>query len=651
MIISSRLSAFRGYPAVIFAISASCTFIFIPSSLAQSAPGQTPVELPEVTVSAARIAQPVSETGSAVTVITSREIAETQRRSFPELLQTVPGLHVVQAGGIGGGTSIFIRGTNSNHVKVLIDGIDVSNPSSVDRTFDFGQLLTSDVERVEILRGPQSGVYGADAIGGVISITTKKGEGPPKVTASLEGGSFGTFNQTLGLSGSTSKLNYSFLIAHTRSTDIPVTPVELLPTGRRAIGNKYDNWTASSRVGAEINDQLNVNLFARYTGATLKYTGDDFSTFPAVPAEAQSAQISKQIYTRAEVLWKLFDGRLKNRFGVSYTFADTKQKSPTTIFGPVDPTSYTGERIKYDWQGEIDLTHGQTLVAGLEAETEKLQQAPNNYQNNNRAAYVQLISKFNDIFFITSNARIDDNDRFGSHATYRIAPAIHVPGFGTILKASYGTGFKAPTLNQLFVSYPAFNFFANPNLKPETSTGFDVGFEQPLMNDKLRFGATYFQNDIKNLISSNAAFTTYENVGKAKTYGVESFASWQALDTLKLRSDYTFTMARDEIQHQGLLRRPRHKASLQANWSPIEKLTLSGTVLGVGSFIDGNRDFSIQRQKAPGYAIVNLAVSYEINQTITAFGRIDNLLDRRYQDPTGFLRPGLAAYAGMRATY
>jgi vitamin B12 transporter len=626
------------------AISALC---LISPLFAQSAP----VQLPEVSVSASRIEQPVAQTASSISIITAKEIEAQQRRSFPELLETIPGLHVVQNGGIGGGTSIFMRGTNSNHVKVLIDGIDASNPASVDRTFDFGQLLTSDVARVEVLRGPQSGVYGADAIGGVISITTKKGEGPAKVTASVEGGSFGTLNRTLGLSGSTAKLNYSFLIAHTRSTDTPVTPQELLPAGVRVKGNAYDNWTASTRLGAEITDNLSVNLTARYTGAKLKFTGDDFSSYPATPAAAQSGQISKQYYTRAEVLWNVFDGRLKNKFGLSYASADTQQKEPNLGFGAPNPTSYKGERVKYDWQGELDLTHGQTLIAGLEAENEKLSQTPNRYSNDNRAAYVQLLSKFNNMFFITSNARIDDNDRFGSHATYRIAPAFHVPNTDTILKASFGTGFKAPTLNQLYVSYPSFGFFANPNLKPETSQGFDAGFEQALFDKRFKFGATYFQNDIKNLITSNATFDSYANIGKAKTYGVESFASWQATETIKLRGDYTFTEARDEIARNGLLRRPRHKGSVQANWQATDKWMVSATILAVSSFIDGNRNFSVQRLKAPGYQVMNFAVNYEVNKTITAFGRVDNLFNRRYQDPTGFLRPGIGAYAGLKAVY
>ena len=152
---------------------------------------------------------------------------------MPDALANVPGLNIVQSGGPGGQTSVFMRGTNSNQVKVLIDGIDVSDPSNPNRSFDFGQLLTADIERIEVLRGPQSGLYGADAIGGVISIITKKGEGPPKATATVEGGSFGTFNQTASLSGGDQRSNYAFTAAHFRAASTPVTPLELLPPGRQ----------------------------------------------------------------------------------------------------------------------------------------------------------------------------------------------------------------------------------------------------------------------------------------------------------------------------------------------------------------------------------------------------------------------------------
>ena len=186
-----------------------------------------------VVVGPTTVPTPSYRSPSSTTVITAADIESHQYRTVPDALALVPGLNVVQTGGPGGQTSIFIRGTNSNHVKVLIDGIDVSNPSNPNQSFDFGQLLTGDIARIEVLRGPQSGLYGSDAIGGVISITTKTGSGPPTVTAMVEGGSFATFNQRVGLSGSQQKFNYAFNIQHWYSGSTPVTPLNQLAPGKR----------------------------------------------------------------------------------------------------------------------------------------------------------------------------------------------------------------------------------------------------------------------------------------------------------------------------------------------------------------------------------------------------------------------------------
>ena len=172
-------------------------------------------------VSPTGIVTPINQVASSVTVITAQDIATQQYRSVPDALNTVPGLNVVQSGGPGGQTSVFMRGTNSNHTKVLVDGVDVSDPRS--GTFDFAHLLTYDVSQIEVLRGAQSGLYGSDAIGGVISIITQKGEGPARWTAMNEAGSFGTFNQGVGVSGSQENFNYAFNVSHVHASDVPVT--------------------------------------------------------------------------------------------------------------------------------------------------------------------------------------------------------------------------------------------------------------------------------------------------------------------------------------------------------------------------------------------------------------------------------------------
>jgi vitamin B12 transporter len=175
-------------------------------------------------------------------------------------------------GSPGGTTSVFMHGTNANHVKVLIDGIDVTDPSNANQTFDFSQMLTADIARIEVLRGPQSGLYGADAIGSVISITTKKGEGPPKATVTVEGGSFGTFNQSPNFSGSKNRFNYSFNIQHFQAASTPVTPLNLLPPGQQRINGFYDNKTHSMRLGYDFSDAFSVSVVSRYTDGKLRFT-------------------------------------------------------------------------------------------------------------------------------------------------------------------------------------------------------------------------------------------------------------------------------------------------------------------------------------------------------------------------------------------
>jgi vitamin B12 transporter len=603
-----------------------------------------------VVVSPTATETPVDQVASSITVITAKDMERDQRRTATDALATVPGLNVVQSGGPGGQTSIFMRGTNSNHTKILIDGIDVSDPSNPTRTFDLGQLLTSDIQQIEVLRGPQSGLYGADALGGVISIITRKGKGPPRATATIEGGSFGTFNQTAALSGSQDRLNYAFNVAHLRATDVPVTPLELLPPGQKAIGNAYDNMTYSTKLGADVSENLSLNAVARYTDATLHFTGDTFDpvTFASFPAAAQNTQTVHQLFTRGEAVWSVLDGRIKNYFGVNYTNHWNSNISP----GDAAAAITTGDRVKYDWHAVTQLAPYHTVIVGAEQETETLQTSTLSAQNLNKAGYIELQSQFAHRLFLVENIRQDDNQRFGAHPTFRLAPALILPFTETKLKASYGTGFKAPTLNQLFVSFPAFFFFANPNLKPEESVGYDAGFEQPLFNDRVRFGSTYFHNDITNLIQGVVDPVTFSstnvNIGRATTEGTESFVSAAITDRVRVRADYTFTRAVDATSGLELLRRPKEKWSANVIWSPIDPLTLSATLLHTGSFIDANRSFTIPRLLAPAYTVVNVAADYAVSDQLKIFGRVDNLFNVHYQNPTGFLQPGLGVYGGIR---
>ncbi len=652
-----------------------CAALALCALLPSKGRAQDTVVLPQIVVSPTMVPTPINQIASSVTVITADDLQREQIRTVPDALRTVPGLNVVQTGSVGGQTAVFMRGTNSNHVKVLVDGIDIGDPSTPNGAFDFANLLTGDVERIEILRGPQSGLYGSDAIGGVIAITTKKGEGPPKVTARLEGGSFGTFNQSAGVSGSQDRIDYAFHVLHLRSTDNPVTPLDLLAPGEMRNNDSYDNKTYSAKLGAKVTDNLTLNLIGRYTDAELFFTGDDFVNFPAPAPEAmRERQVNHKLFSRGEAVWSLLDGRIVNTFGVDYTNQWYWNYNPNpdsfTPFGSVaPPTTNVGEKTTYNWHGKVQLAPGHLLVLGLEHERQSLRtdstgaviggtfvQTLTTAANTNRAAFVELKNDFAERVFLVSNVRYDDNESFGPHTTWRVAPAVIVPVTETKLKGSYGTGFKAPTLTELFVNNPAIGQVANPNLLPELSRGYDFGFEQPLFNDRVRFGATYFHNSITDLITTQfnpATFTfVYKNIGSAETRGVEAFAAATLTDQVRVRADYTWTATRDNATDLGLLRRPAHKASVSVIWAPRDGLSLTATILHLSSWVDVSRDTVpfIPRLDAPAYTTVNLAADYEVNPHLSLFARAENLFNEQYQNPIGFLRPGLGVFGGVRAT-
>src|SRR5688500_5726614 len=386
-----------------------------------------------IVVSATLIETPINEIGSSVTVITDKEIERDQKRTLPDVLRTVPGLNIVQTGGPGGKTSVFLRGTNSNHTKVLIDGIDVNDPSQ-DGVFDFGQVLTADIAQIEVLRGPQSSLYGSDSIGGVINIVTRTGEGPPQFTGLLEGGSFETFNQSAGVSGSVSRFRYSFNVAHVLIDDTPVTPLNLLPPGRERINDSYENITLSTKLGTDLSDIFGVDFVGRYTESTLWFTGEDFSFFPSVPAATQSEQNARQFFTRGEARLSLFGGAFQNRFGVGYTNYETTIQAPDTGFGLPPENINHGDRLKFDWQGNVELGKGHVLILGLEDQEDRLIDSPISAENRNSAGFAELQSEIVPNLFLAASGRYDDNERFGGKTTWRIAPAYLIPKAGTKLK-------------------------------------------------------------------------------------------------------------------------------------------------------------------------------------------------------------------------
>jgi vitamin B12 transporter len=612
--------------------------------------------VPGVVSAPRRMEVPLEHVAGSVTVIRREEIERRQLRTLPDVLRSVPGVKVSQAGGVGKQTSVFTRGTESDHTLVLLDGIDVSDPSLPGGGFDIAHVLTENLERVEVMRGPLSSLYGSDAMGGVINLVTRRGQGRPGVTAWAEYGSFKTVQQSTSLYGSHDLAHYAlnFTTLHTRGE----TAIADDRGGSERDG--YDNRTVSGRIGFTPTDATELVLVGRFID-----TDGDSDPF----TEDRDAQDeTRQLFLRSEGRLDLLGGKWRQRLGVSYTDHDRDSSNDPDSADPSSSTaSYDGTRLGFDWQHDFLVGRGHALTLGAETERETIDSSFSSESSfgpfgssadestRTNAVFLQEQFVFADRLFGATGLRIEDNDDFGSELTYRAAAAYVDPTLGTRIHASIGTAFKAPSLEDRYGAsfFSGFTVFqGNPDLDPEKSRGWEVGIEQPLLGERLRLGVTYFQNRIRDLIETTADFSTLENVGRARTDGFESFVSLRLGDRLFARVDHTYLSAENRDTGQDLLRRPSHTLSGRLEVRPTRRSNLGLGVLYVGHRKDVDPDaLTLERVSLGGYTVVDVDAGYEVNDHWKLFGRIDNLFDRDYRDPDGFQSPGFAAYIGLRAEY
>lgn len=613
------------------------------------------IKVGEVVVTATRMEMLTSEVGSSVTVISGEDIAKKQETTVLEVLRGVPGLDVVQNGGPGGTTAIFMRGAKSEHTLVMVDGVEMNDPISAGRAFNFADITIDNIERIEVIRGPQSTLYGSDAIGGVINIITKKGKGKPTFFVSGEGGSFNTFKEGAGLNGSNDLFNYSLSVSRLDTEGISVA--------NEKDGNSekdgYENTSVSSRLGLTPTDNLDVDFILRYNDAKtdLDNSGGVSGDDPNYRSE------TKQTFFRTVASIILFDELWEQKAGISFsnTERDLSNDTDPAHLKDLSRGSFDGQSIKFDWQHNLYLHKSNTITFGLETEEDK---GKSDYYSESvygpysstlteqkartSGYYLQDQIKLWNSFFTTLGVRLDDHSKFGSEVTYRIASSYLVQRSGTRLKATYGTGFKAPSLYQLFAPATDYGPIGNENLKPEGSKGWDVGFEQGLLDDKLMLGATYFNNSFDELIDFDYA-QGYMNISKAVSNGVESFVSLKPIEELTLTANYTYTHTEDKSTGDALYRRAKNKLGVDISYSFPEKGDVNLGIIYVGK--RDNKDFSTYpetRVALDSYTLVNLAGSYRITKNVAIFGRIDNIFDEEYEEVLGYGTPGLSAYAGIK---
>ncbi len=392
------------------------------------------VTLEEVVVTATRVETPIEEIASSMTVISAKEIERKQKATVSEVLKGIQGLDVVQTGGRGGDTSIFIRGAKSEHTLVMIDGVEVNDPMSPGRSYNFGHLTVDNIERIEVLLGPQSTLYGSDAIGGVINIITKKGEGKPRFFLSTEGGSYTTFRETTGVSGGDKLVNYSLALSR--------FDTEGISAANKKDGNYerdgYENTSLSARVGLTPKENLDVDFILHYINAKT-----DLDNSGGVGGDDPNyVQNTKQFLFRPQIGLSLFDNRWIQRLGFSITEHDRDYKNKKDPQHPSEFVEghYDGLLLKFDWQHNIQFYKTNTLTCGFEFEEEEgeskwedqwgLSIFPKKTANT-KGYYIQDQIKLWDRFFGTIGIRVDDHSRFGTETTYRIAPAYLIKETGT----------------------------------------------------------------------------------------------------------------------------------------------------------------------------------------------------------------------------
>ncbi|RPH35366.1 MAG: TonB-dependent receptor, partial [Planctomycetota bacterium] len=456
--------------------------------------------------------------------IPAGDLKKAQHRMVDQALREMTAIDVSRTGPLGGNTSVFMRGAGSGQTLVMIDGVEANDAISTDRGYNFANLTTDNIERIEVVRGPQSVLYGSDAMGGVINIITRRGQGDPRASFLLEGGSFGTYRGSASVSGASKLVNYSLGASYAKSKGVSSADRDLGSRER----DGYLNKTYSGTIGLTPEPWLDFDVMVRGTSSRSEI--DNGGGGPAND-DPNHVFTSDQWLLRVAPRVRLFDDLWEQTFAFSLTTLDSHDDNPPDDDHPGDWifSVFRSQMATLDWQHTLRLDETNTLIVGATFRRESGNSSTDSMSSlfgpfidelPEQTAWIRSLYGQHRIqilgrLTLSAGARLDHHKEFGSHATYRGTAAYTLEETDTKLRGTIGTGFKSPSLFQLFSS------FGDPTLKPEESTGWDVGVDQYLLGKRVSASATYFHNDFKNLIDFNSATFLYSNVGRAQTKGVE----------------------------------------------------------------------------------------------------------------------------------
>jgi vitamin B12 transporter len=626
------------------------------ATLLAGSAGAQDIDLGEIVVTPNRAPTALSGAGSTVEVIDEDSIEAQSRPLLTDYLNELPGLYVATQGGVGKETSLSIRGADKKYIKTLFNGIDISDPSATQVQPSFEHLLIGGVSHIEVLKGSQSTLYGADAVAGVIDISTLRND-PVGTThrVLVEGGSNETGRASYGLSNVTETGRMSLDIAGLYTGGISAALVNgnpLIDPGQSSLEDDfYQNVTASFAGEQQMGD--NVTIFGSGLLINSKGAFDD-SGLPPTDNEMNEGH-SRQMAGRAGISFDLMEGRFRNTVSGQLSEID-RDISSVSIFGPFEG-EFNGRRGKLDYQGAFDVNDRLTLQFGADYERRQAH-ITNNYGTDTRDAdwiagiWGQVIAEPIENLTVTAGLRHDDHSRFGGYTTYRGAVAYLFPSTGTKLRSSIGTGFRAPSLYENnYVSYDP--TVPLPDLEPEESFSWDVGMDQSFMGGRGTASLTYFQLDTDNLIDYDFIRDTYiQFEGTTRRRGVEMGLAYEVNDWLSLGGNYTYTTA-VEADDERRPRIPRHMIGLLAEARPAEKWTVSASAkiaLDTVDFISPSFG-TYERVELDDYVLLNAKVAYKPTEDTEAYLRVENLLDQDYQTVYGYGSPGISAFAGFKAKF
>ena len=629
-------------------------------ALAQGASPVAVASVSELVVTANRSPQEADRVGQSITVLSGEAIKAAQSVDVSTLLAQTPGVSFSRNGGVGGSTSLRIRGAESDQTVVVIDGVKLNDPSTSGGGYNFSNLLSGDIGRIEILRGAQSTLWGSQAIGGVVNIITQEAETPFEASLTAEGGSMGTGYLRAAAGGKTDRVTWR--LAGGRYETDGVSSYRL---GKEKDG--YENTGFSGRAVVRATDAISLDLRGVYSKGKNNFDGfppPNFS-FGDTPEYGET----EEFVGYGAVNFDLFDGALQNRVAYGYTRTNRQNFNPNQAMTDVTFDA-RGENKRWEYQGVWTISDAWTATFGGESENSDLRTAsPNSLTPNPKPTtaktgidglYAQVQGEVLTGLTLTAGLRRDSHDTFGDKTLGQLAAAWSLNDGHTVLRASFGQGFKAPTLYQLYSEY------GNAALAPEEADGWDAGIEQHVL-DRFMVRATYFDRDTTNQIDFVSCTSTttnplcfvrgvrrsgaYANTASTKAHGLELEGSAD-LGPLRVLANYTWTdTTNDSVGNANrgkhLTRRPEHQANIQATYTWTNDASLGAAIRYVGASFDNAANSYVLQS----YTLVDLRASYPVNETFEVYGRVENAFDDSYETTRNYGSPGRGAYVGVRAKF